>query len=177
MGHNHAHTLAGKNKRRPTIVFGLTTLYLVVEVIGGLLTRSLALLADAGHMLTDVAGLGLALLAIWFAKRPAMPQHTYGFYRVEILASLANAVVLVGISFYILYEAYERFRDPPEVQSGTTLLVAFVSLIVNIIGIHLLGAASEENLNMRGHTLKCSRTCSARSASSCGLRGGITPTR
>jgi cobalt-zinc-cadmium efflux system protein len=96
MGHNHAHTPAGKNKRRFTIVFGLTTLYLVAEVIGGLLTRSLALLADAGHMLTDVAGLGLALLAIWFAERPATPERTYGFYRVEILASLANAVVLVG---------------------------------------------------------------------------------
>lgn len=150
MGHNHAHTPAGKNKRRLTIVFGLTTLYLVVEVIGGLLTRSLALLADAGHMLTDVAGLGLALLAIRFAERPATPQRTYGFYRVEILASLANAVVLVGISFYILYEAYERFRDPPEVQSGTMLLVAFVGLIVNIIGIYLLRTASEESLNMKG---------------------------
>jgi cobalt-zinc-cadmium efflux system protein len=150
MGHNHAHTPAGKNKRRLTIVFGLTTLYLVVEVIGGLLTRSLALLADAGHMLTDVAGLGLALLAIWFVERPATPERTYGFYRVEILASLANAVVLVGISFYILYEAYERFRDPPEVQSGMMLLVAFVGLIVNIIGIYLLRAASEESLNMKG---------------------------
>jgi cobalt-zinc-cadmium efflux system protein len=150
MGHNHAHTPAGKNKRRLTIVFGLTTLYLVVEVIGGLLTRSLALLADAGHMLTDVAGLGLALLAIWFAERPATPERTYGFYRVEILASLANAVVLVGISFYILYEAYERFRDPPEVQSGKMLLVAFVGLIINIIGIYLLRAASEESLNMKG---------------------------
>jgi cobalt-zinc-cadmium efflux system protein len=137
-----------------------------VEVIGGLLTRSLALLADAGHMLTDVAGLGLALLAIWFAERPATPERTYGFYRVEILASLANAVVLVGISFYILYEAYERFRDPPEVQSGKMLLVAFVGLIVNIIGIYLLRAASEESLNRRGHTLKCSPTCSPRSASS-----------
>lgn len=108
MGHNHAHTPAGKNKRRRTIVFGLTTLYLVVEVIGGFLTGSLALLADAGHMLTDVAGIGLALLGIRFAERPATPERTYGFYRVEILASLANAVVLVGISFYILYEAYEH---------------------------------------------------------------------
>ena len=150
MGHNHAHTPAGKNKRRLTIVFGLTALYLVVEVIGGLLTGSLALLADAGHMLTDVAGLGLALVAIRFAKRPATPERTYGFYRVEILAALANAVVLVGISFYILYEAYQRFRDPPEVQSGMMLLVAFVGLIVNIIGIYLLRSASEESLNMKG---------------------------
>ena len=100
-------------------------------------------------MLTDVAGLGLALLAIRFAERPATPQRTYGFYQVAFLASLTNAVVLVGISFYILYEAYERFRDPPEVQSGTMLLVAFVGLIVNIIGIYLLRAASEESLNMK----------------------------
>ncbi len=148
MGNNHAHTPAGRNKHRLTIVFGLTTLYLVVEVIGGLLTGSLALLADAGHMLTDVAGLGLALLAIRFAERPATPERTYGFYRVEILASLANAVVLVGISFYILYEAYERFRDPPEVQSGTMLLVALVGLVVNSIGIYLLRSASEESLNL-----------------------------
>jgi cobalt-zinc-cadmium efflux system protein len=101
-------------------------------------------------MLTDVAGLGLALLAIQFAERPATPERTYGFYRVEILAALTNAVVLIGISIYILYEAYQRFRNPPEVQSGAMLGVASVGLVINIVGIYLLRAASEESLNMKG---------------------------
>jgi cobalt-zinc-cadmium efflux system protein len=130
-------------------VLGLTTAYLIAEVVGGVLTHSLALLA-AGHMLTDVAGLGLAILAIQFAERPATPERTYGFYRVEILAALTNAVVLIGISIYILYEAYQRFRNPPEIQSGAMLGVAAVGLVVNIVGIYLLRAASEESLNMKG---------------------------
>jgi len=150
MGHAHNHSAAGKNKKRLAIVLGLTTAYLVAEVIGGLLTHSLALLADAGHMLTDVAGLAFALLAIRFAERPATPERTYGYYRIEILSVLVNAVVLVGISLYILYEAYERFRNPPEVQSGGMLAVALVGLVVNIAGIYLLKSASEESLNMKG---------------------------
>lgn len=150
MGHGHGHTAAGKNKRRLGIVLALTTTYLVAEVVGGLFTGSLALLADAGHMLTDVAGLGLALLAIRFAERPATPERTYGFYRIEILAALANAIVLIGISVYILYEAYQRFRTPPEIQSGVMLAVASVGLIINIIGIRLLKSASKESLNMKG---------------------------
>jgi cobalt-zinc-cadmium efflux system protein len=150
MGHGHSHTPAGKNKRRLAIVLGLTTAYLIAEVVGGLLTHSLALLADAGHMLTDVAGLGLALLAIQFAERPATPERTYGFYRVEILAALINAVVLIGISVYILYEAYQRFRKPQVVQSGAMLAIAAAGLLVNIAGIYLLRAAAEESLNMKG---------------------------
>lgn len=150
MGHGHSHTPAGKNKKRLAIVLALTTAYLIAEVVGGLVTHSLALLADAGHMLTDVAGLGLALLAIQFAERPATPERTYGFYRVEILAALTNAVVLIGISIYILYEAYQRFCNPPEIQSGIMLTVAAVGLVVNIVGIYLLSAASKESLNMKG---------------------------
>lgn len=150
MGHGHSHTPAGKNKKRLAIVLALTTAYLVAEVVGGLLTHSLALLADAGHMLTDVAGLGLALLAIQFAERPATPERTYGFYRVEILAALINAVVLIGISLYIFYEAYERFRNPPEIHSVGMLVVAAIGLVVNIVGIYLLRSASEESLNMKG---------------------------
>ena len=150
MGHAHNHSAAGKNKKRLAIVLALTTAYLVAEVIGGLLTHSLALLADAGHMLTDVAGLILALFAIRFAERPATPERTYGYYRIEILAALVNAVVLIGISLYILYEAYERFRNPPEIQSGGMLAVALVGLVVNIAGIYLLKSASEESLNMKG---------------------------
>ena len=150
MGHSHGQTPASQNKRRLAIVFGLTALYLIAEVIGGLLTHSLALLADAGHMLTDVAGLGLALLAIKFAERPATPERTYGYYRVEILAAIINAVVLIGISLYVLYEAYERFRNPPEVASGTMFLVAAIGLIINIVGVLVLRGGSGESLNMKG---------------------------
>ena len=109
-GHGHEISAAGKNKKNLAIVFGLTAFYLIVEVVGGFWTGSLALLADAGHMLTDVAGVGLALLAIWFAEKPASPERTYGYYRVEILAALTNAVVLILISIYILYEAYSAFQ-------------------------------------------------------------------
>jgi len=149
-GHGHQVSAAGKNKKQLMIVFCLTFFYLIVEVIGGFWTGSLALLADAGHMLTDVAGVGLALLAIWFAEKPASPEKTYGYYRVEILAALTNAVVLIFISFYILYEAYERFKNPPEVQSGGMLAVASVGLVVNIVGVFILRSGSKESLNMKG---------------------------
>lgn len=149
-GHGHSHSAAGRNKKRLAIVLSLTTAYLIAEAVGGLLTHSLALLADAGHMLTDVAGLGLALMAIQFAERPATPERTYGFYRVEILAALANSVVLIGISVFILYEAYQRFSNPPEVQSKAMLAVASVGLLINLVGIYLLRAASKESLNMKG---------------------------
>lgn len=105
---------AGENKKQLAVVFTLTTVYMIVEVIGGLLTNSLALLADAGHMLTDAGALALALLAIWFAERPPTPGKTYGYYRVEILAALANAVVLLFISVYILWEAWLRWQEPPQ---------------------------------------------------------------
>lgn len=140
----------GRNKRQLMLVFGFTTLYLVVEVIGGLVTGSLALLADAGHMLTDVGGLGLALFAIRFAERPATPARTYGYYRVEILSAAANAVVLIGISGYILYEAYQRFRNPPAVESLGMLGVAAVGLVVNIAGMLILRRGSTESLNLKG---------------------------
>lgn len=152
MGDSHGHvtSAAGKNKKSLAIVFGLTAFYLIVEVIGGLWTGSLALLADAGHMLTDVAGVGLALLAIWFAEKPASPERTYGYYRVEILAALTNAVVLILISLYILYEAYERFKNPPEVESVGMLSVAAVGLVINLIGVYVLRSGSTESLNMKG---------------------------
>ncbi len=149
-GHAPGVSAAGKNKRQLAIVFFMTGFYLIVEVIGGFWTGSLALLADAGHMLTDVAGVGLALLAIKFAERPASPERTYGYYRVEILAALTNAVVLILISLYILYEAYQRFKNPPEVESGWMLGVASVGLVINIIGVMILRAGSKESLNMKG---------------------------
>ncbi|HCA60149.1 MAG TPA: cation transporter [Blastocatellia bacterium] len=150
MGKDHVQSASSRNKKSLTIVFGLTSFYLIVEVIGGLWTGSLALLADAGHMLTDVAGVGLALLAIRFAERPASPERTYGYYRVEILAALTNAVVLIFISLYILYEAYQRFKNPPEVESAAMLGVASIGLVVNIVGMYILRSGSKESLNMKG---------------------------
>ena len=145
-----AVTASGRNKRRLMIVFSLTAVYLIAEVVGGLLTGSLALLADAGHMLTDVGGLGFALLAIRFAEKPPTAARTYGYYRAEILAALANAVVLIGISLYILYEAYQRFQNPPEVASVGVLWVAGIGMAVNIAGMLILRAGAQESLNMKG---------------------------
>ena len=150
MSAGQSQSAASRNSKRLLVVFGLTSFYFLVEVVGGLLTKSLALLADAGHMLTDVAGVGLALLAIRFAARPATQARTYGFYRAEILAALTNAVVLVGISLYILYEAYQRFISPPKVDSGAMLGVAVVGLAVNVAGMMILRAGSSESLNMKG---------------------------
>jgi cobalt-zinc-cadmium efflux system protein len=150
MAHAHLGTAAGRHRRSLVITLVLTSAYLVTEVVGGILTRSLALLADAGHMLTDVGGLALALFAIWFAARPATAERTYGYYRAEILAALANAVVLIGISIYILVEAWERFRNPPEVASGWMLAIAAIGLGVNVAGIVLLRSGSTESLNLRG---------------------------
>lgn len=146
---------AGAQYRRALkITFWLTFVYFIVEVVGGLLTNSLALLADAAHMLTDVGGLGLALFATWISQRPVSAVKTYGYYRVEILAALVNAVVLFLLSFYILYEAYRRFQEPPEVQSLPMLGVAFIGLVVNLIGIYNLRGGSKESLNVEGAFLE-----------------------
>ena len=150
----HSGSAAGQSRGRLTIVLGLTTAYMVAEVIGGLLTNSLALLADAGHMLTDVLGLSMALLAIRFAQRPATPSKTYGFYRAEILAATANSIVLFGIAAYILYEAWRRFQDPPEINSLPMLAVATGGLIVNLIGVKLLHGGAGESLNVQGAFLE-----------------------
>ena len=144
----------GQNRRALQITFTLTFIYFIVELIGGILTNSLALLADAAHMLTDVGGLALALFATWIAKKPATPQKTYGYYRVEILAALANAVVLFLISFYILYEAYRRFEEPPEVASVPMLLIAVIGLAINLVGIWNLHHGAKESLNVHGAYLE-----------------------
>ena len=128
--------------RKIKIVLLLTCAYLAAEVVGGLLTGSLALIADAGHMLADVGALALALFAISYARRPPTPRRTYGFYRMEILASLVNSVVLVLFSAYILYEAYQRIFEPPAVQSPLMIAVAAVGLAVNFGGMKILGGGS-----------------------------------
>ncbi|MFQ6001840.1 MAG: cation diffusion facilitator family transporter, partial [Anaerolineae bacterium] len=103
----------GRGARELTIVFSMTLVFMVAEIVGGFLTNSLALLSDAGHMLTDAGALGLSLFAVWFASRPATPEKSYGYYRFEILAALINGVTLVLISLYIFYEAFHRFMEPP----------------------------------------------------------------
>jgi len=149
-GHHHprsyGHTARGSLKR----ALAITVVFLVAEFAGALYTNSLALLADSGHMLTDVAALSLSLAAAWFSSRRATPQKTYGFYRVEILAALMNGVFLILISFYIFYQAWSRFNDPPEIKAGWMLMVALVGLSANISSAYVLFSNRKENLNLRG---------------------------
>ncbi|GLI95694.1 cation diffusion facilitator family transporter [Methylocystis echinoides] len=157
MGAEHLHasaplsrTAAGRHKGRLVTTLALTMTFMAIEVIGGLWTGSLALLADAAHMLTDAGGLALALIAIRFAERPATPQNTYGYVRMEVLSALTNAVVLLLLTIYILYEAYQRFLNPSEILAGPMLLVAVVGLAVNLVSVRLLSAGSSESLNVKG---------------------------
>jgi cobalt-zinc-cadmium efflux system protein len=149
MAHDHARGSV-KHRGRLLAVLALTFSYMVIEATAGFITDSLVLVADAGHMLTDVAGLVLALVAIWFAQRPASAKMTFGYYRTEILAALTNSLLLFGVSGYILYEAAGRFSDPPDVPSIPLLVVASVGLGVNLIGARLLMAGARETLNVRG---------------------------
>src|SRR5215831_17177649 len=147
--HSHAvhhHHAGGSLKTALTI----TATFLVAEFIGALYTNSLALLADAGHMLTDVAALSLSLFAIRFATRRATPRMTYGFYRVEILAALVNGVFLVLVSIYIFYEAFTRLKSPETVKANWMLVVAVIGLIANASSAWLLFGKHHENLNIRG---------------------------
>lgn len=124
--------------------------YLLAEVIGGLLTNSLALLADAGHMLSDVAALSLSWFALWMAERPAGPQQTYGYYRTEILAALANGAALVAVAFFVFAEAIRRLRHPPEVLGLPMMGIAAGGLLVNLASAWLLASSRHQNLNVRG---------------------------
>src|SRR5437868_3425699 len=128
---------------RLKIVLCLSSSYLAAALITVLLTGSLALLSEAGHMLADVGGLVLALFAINYTRKPATPQRTYGFYRMEILASLVNSVVLVLLSVYIMYEGSRRIFEPPEIQSLPIIIVAAIGLTVNFIGMRLLSSSEE----------------------------------
>lgn len=145
---------AGRHKGPLLAAFGLTFTYMVVEVVGGLATRSLALLSDAAHMGTDVVGLGMALAAIHLGSRPSPAKRTYGTYRLEVLAALANAVLLFGVAGYVLYEAWQRLNDPPEVLGLPMLVVAVIGLIVNLTSFWLLTAGAKESLNVKGAFLE-----------------------
>lgn len=155
MGEGHSHgaaipSAAGRHQKPLYAALALTLSYMAAEIIGGIVTGSLALIADAAHMATDAGGLALALFAIHFAQKNATPQKTYGYLRTEILAALTNAVVLLLLTIYILYEAYKRFQSPPEILSGPMLAVAAVGLVVNLISMKLLSAGSSESLNVQG---------------------------
>jgi cobalt-zinc-cadmium efflux system protein len=126
----------------------------LIELVGSIASDSLALLADAGHMLTDVAGIGLALLAIWFAQRPASETRTFGYLRLEILAAVINAVLLFGIAGFVLLEAWRRLSEPPDVEAGLMLAVALVGLAANAVSLILLRDAQKGSLNMRGAYLE-----------------------
>lgn len=148
------HSIAGKNKGRILLVFALTSTFMIAEAVTGWLTGSLALLADAGHMLTDTGALGLSLFAVWFAERPANSGKTYGYYRAEILAALTNAVVLLLLSFFIIYEAWRRFRAPVEVASLPMLIVAAMGALVNLVGMKLLHSGASDSLNVKAAYLE-----------------------
>lgn len=148
-------TSAGnKHNKSLKIVFTITLIYFIIEVIVGFMSNSLALLSDAAHMLTDVAGQALALFAIWMASKPRNSKKTYGYLRTEIFSALINAIVLIFISGYILYEAWQRFQDPPKVAGFSMLIVASIGLIINLISMKILKSGSEESINIKGAFLE-----------------------
>ncbi|MBI2159794.1 MAG: cation transporter [Candidatus Rokubacteria bacterium] len=150
MAHVHRPTAAARSRGRLTATLVVTAAFLLVGVAGALWSGSLALLADAGHMLTDVGGLALALFAIWIAARPPTPEKTYGYYRAEILAALVNALVLLVVAGGVLWEAYRRILAPPDVLGGPMLAVAAVGLAANVGCAWLLHDDAGASLNVRG---------------------------
>lgn len=147
--HEHRASM-NANQRRLLLVLIVTGSMTVVELVGGILSNSLALLGDAGHMFTDTLALGLSLVALTIAKRPASQTRTYGFHRAEVLAAAANGTILVVICGFLFYEGYQRFVDPPEVRGGLMLAVAAVGFLANLVGILVLRPASRGNLNVKG---------------------------
>ncbi len=144
---SHRETLSSFRRLKFTIAIVLTIM--VAEVIGGILSGSLALLGDAGHMLVDTLAIGLSLFAMSVARRPATATKTFGYHRIEILAALANGTVLVLVAAYIFYEAYQRFLEPPEIKTPLMLAVATIGLLANLGGVILLNKASHSSLNIK----------------------------
>ncbi len=156
--HGHSHALAatatGTHRRRLMVVLAITVTVLVVQVVGGLFSGSLALLADAGHMATDAAGITAALVAASLAARPATNARTYGLQRAEILAALANALLLGGVAVWVLVEAARRWSEPADIESGLMLLVAAVGAAANLVSLLILSRGADESLNVRGAYLE-----------------------
>ncbi|MET8828582.1 cation diffusion facilitator family transporter [Streptomyces sp. NPDC004610] len=162
-GHDHGHshgppagsgTAAAAYRGRLRIALGITLSVMVVEIIGGVMADSLALIADSAHMATDAVGLGMALLAIHFANRPASGRRTFGLARAEILAALANCLLLLGVGGYVLVEAVQRFITPAETAGGTTIVFGLIGLVANIVSLSLLMRGQKESLNVRGAFLE-----------------------
>lgn len=161
-GHDHAHghgapvtgTAAAAYRGRLRVALGITLTVMVVEIVGGVLADSLALIADAAHMATDALGLGMALLAIHFANLPASANRTFGFARAEILAALANCLLLLGVGGYVLYEAIQRFITPAATEGGLTVVFGAIGLVANMISLTLLMRGQKESLNVHGAFLE-----------------------
>ncbi|MFV0132575.1 cation diffusion facilitator family transporter [Streptomyces sp. HMX87] len=161
-GHDHGHThgapaggtATAAYRGRLRVALAITLTVMVVEVVGGVLADSLALIADAAHMATDAVGLGLALLAIHFANRPPSDRRTFGYARAEILAALANSLLLLGVGGYVLYEAVERFITPAGTEGGLTMVFGAVGLVANSVSLALLMRGQRESLNVRGAFLE-----------------------
>ena len=158
MGHDHSHshglTGTGKHRTRLVTVLAITLSVVLIQIVGALLSGSLALLADAGHMLSDAAGVSIALLAAWIATRPASDQRTYGYQRAEVLAALANALVLIVISVVIFTEAIRRLGSTPEVRTDIMLYAAVLGALANLVSLLILRGAQKESLNVRGAYLE-----------------------
>lgn len=154
MGHGHVHSAPSEqgaaNRKRLTIALVLTAIYMVAEVVGGYVSNSLALLADAGHMFSDVAALGLSLAAVAWSQRPATRERTYGFHRAEIVAALVNGGALLVVAMFIGVEAWERMSTPEVVDAKLMIAIATGGLIVNLVNLRVLSAGREENLNVKG---------------------------
>lgn len=161
MGHQHGGhthgiqgTATGRHRKKLIIVVAITAGVVVIQVIGAVLSGSLALLADAGHMLSDAAGVSLALLASWFATRPATAKRTFGMQRAEVLAALANAVVLMVIAVVVFIEAVKRFGDVGEIHTGLMLGAAVVGGAANLVSLLILRSGQKDSLNLRGAYLE-----------------------
>lgn len=153
MGHDHNHfeTARAGNRKALILALSITTLIMLLEFFGGLYTNSLALISDSGHMLSDASSLALSLAAIWFAGRAASANKTYGYYRFEILAAFFNGITLFAMAGFIIYEAFERFFNPPEVQGNLMLGIAFIGLAANLLSAWVLNRNADvhDNLNMK----------------------------
>ncbi|TLM82143.1 cation transporter [Pseudarthrobacter sp. NamE2] len=158
MGHDHSHgitaTATGQHRKRLVAVLAITVAVVLIQVVGAILSGSLSLLADAGHMLSDAAGVTIALLAAWIAGRPASDARTYGYQRAEVLAALANALILVVISVVIFTEAVRRIGSAPEVETGIMLFAAVLGAVANIVSLLILHGAHRDSLNVRGAYLE-----------------------
>lgn len=156
MSHNHNHGTGSRfeslleNKKRLTLVLGITLAFTVVEVIGGILSNSLALLSDAGHMIMDSAAISLSLFAVHLSMRPPSEKNSFSLVRIEIIAAFINGITLVGLALYIFYEAIQRIEEPPEIKAGMMLAVAIAGMLANVAGAYILWGASHDNMNVKG---------------------------